>query len=922
MPVADEILVADPLAEIPIPGPRPRSRKHLAILGFVVFFCLWIVSWFGLLGELEVSIGAQPITVQLQGIKHPDQIVLTYFTTVGDSDGDEKQFGYVIPHEELMFPNPSRDTWQIAGHWIKTIHVTAPESELNNLTSAVVRIGDQQQTYRNLAQWKQISKPLSSLLPNRSEPGVTIELPVSKGISLPAINSVALETFVQRLFTFPLLGFLVAAVTAWLVYRFAYSEPGAGIWTAFTSSVGAASDRRGTAFWFATGLILAAGGIAFLYSRYSYPFTQDDNFSQFLPLVLYNCKSLLAGHWPAWNPHQFLGAPVATMGIYSVTYPPLYLAYGLARLLGNEYWTIEIYTVLHLAAGYALLNVLLGKLEVRPALRAIAAASFVLSGWFLIAARSQMTFAPLAVWPVAMVWSVHHLVNTTRATWTWTLLSAIVIGLFFHAGHSQMWVYGMMFYAAALGVYCLSGRLPWRKAIHAIPAILIGIGIAAPLLILQAIEGTSSARSGAYGDRIEFLHMLLPLGSLLPRPVGLGSGAFEYFCEMYYSGTLFQALCFLALLLAMARFAVSKCTWKETQTWLGANTWLVLFGLAILFGLGSKGILWTVFAQLPIFDRFRWPIKFAYYCLLYSTIAGAVLAERWFTWRPRLQFPVIAAMACLLMIHVDLSRTSWYDFADRPYPETPSILRTATTQPSGRLLTRWGSMDRSPEPGYYKTLPLDFATHAGAYAVGGYDTFLEGSLAARRVRYKFWEDPVGAARAYGVHWVAADATLDHPVASANPFFSSLDAASIGNIMAIHAIQDAGHLAGKQAGLSIHQLDDPAPLAFLSSAPQRPLPIQMNSTGVIVDTSSAQPGDTLICNVAWRPWMRAPQPLEEDEWGRIRIRSVAASSQLSIAYQPPWNLTLLSGLVLILLGLAAAFWARRTAADHAALGHKH
>ena len=881
-----------------------RPRRQLALLAFAFFLCLWIVSWFGLLGELEVSIGAQPITLILRGLHAPDQLTATYLTTVGDADNDQKQFGSVIPHEELMFPSPSRDTWRIAGHWIKTIHITAPEHVLSALLSAELRIGDRTQNYSNLNEWQRLPQPLTGLLPNRTEPAVTIELPAPDDKSLPAINSVPLSAFVQRLFAFPLIGLGVVVLTGWLLWRFTQSNQGKLWCNVLNTSTGPSFGRLADPQWFCAGLALAATGLALLYARYSYPFTQDDNFSQFLPMVLYNCRTLLAGHWPAWNPHQFLGAPVATMGIYSVTYPPLYLAYGLARLAGNELWTIEIYTLLHLAVGYALLYVLLRNIEIRPPIAATASASFVLSGWFLIAGRSQMTFAPLAVWPVALAWSIHHLATNKRATWTWTLLTALSIGLFFHAGHSQMWVYGMMFYAAALGVHLLAGSLRWREAAQAIPAILMGIGIAAPLLILQAIEGTSSARTGAYGDRIEFLHMLLPLGNLMPRPVGLGSGGFEYFCEMYYSGTLFQALSFVAILLALTRFLFTPGTKAEARQWLGDNIWLVLFALAVLFGLGSKGILWTAFAQLPIFDRFRWPIKFAYFCLLYSTLGGAVLAERWFTRKPKLQFPVLATVACLLLIHVNLSRTSWYDFADRPYPSLPAALQPAVTNPDGRLLTRWGSMDRSPMPSYYNTLPLDFATYAGAFAIGGYDTFLEGSLAARRVRYKFWADPVAAARAYGVKWIAADRMLDHPVASANPFFSSLDAASIGNVLAIHAAQDAGHPTGTGDGLTIHQLNGSDPLAFLMREPRRALPIRMNSEGVTIDSSTAHPGDTLICNVAMRPWMKSSVPLEGDEWGRIRLRLTEASPQIAIAYRPPWTTSLLAGFALILAGFAA------------------
>ena len=146
--------------------------------------------------------------------------------------------------------------------------------------------------------------------------------------------------------------------------------------------------------------------------------------------------------------------------------------------------------------------------------------------------------------------------------------------------------------------------------------------------------------------------------------------------------------------------------------------------------------------------------------------------------------------------------------------------------------------------------------------------------------------------------------LDHPVASANPFFSLMDASSIGNVLAIHAAQDAGQLTGTGDGLTVHQLSGSDPLAFLMRDRQNALPIQMNSEGVTINTSTARPGDTLICNVAMRPWMKSTVPLEEDEWGRIRLRLTETSPQIAIAYRPPWGSTLLVGFALILAGVAA------------------
>jgi hypothetical protein len=470
-----------------------------------------------------------------------------------------------------------------------------------------------------------------------------------------------------------------------------------------------------------------------------------------------------------------------------------------------------------------------------------------------------------------------------------------------------MWVYGMMFYVAGLAIYWLAGRIDWRRIAQAIPALLIGIGLAAPLLILQVIEGTSTARSGSYGDRVDLLHMLLPLGALWPRPTSLGSNGQKYFFEMYYSGTLFQALCFAVILLALIRFALCRGKANEFRGWLGSNVWIVLFLLAVIFGLGSKGILWTAFSQFPIFDRFRWPIKMEYFCLLYSTVGGAIAADRWFRHRPRIQNPILGGTACLLLFHVSLCQTSWYDFADRPYPELPPFMETQISNANGRLLTRWESMDRSPVAGYYQVLPLDLATQAGAYAVGGYDTFLEGSLPARRVKYHFWIDPQAAARAYGVKWVVSAPTFDQPVASDNPVNWALEAPSVNNLLAIHTLSDSGRLIGATPDVSLYEVAGSDPFAFLIRDRQ-PLQIRLNSSGAAIDTTPALPGDLVICNFVMRPWIKVtgssgPDLLADaDEWGRIRVRLPGATTSVVISYNPPWAKTLLAGFLLVIVGV--------------------
>src|SRR5262249_26975847 len=111
-------------------------------------------------------------------------------------------------------------------------------------------------------------------------------------------------------------------------------------------------ERRGWA-WFVAGFaVLALVGVV-LELRQPHYFNQDDNFAQFGPGIIYGCRALAGGVFPSWNPQQMLGAPLAELGVYSLTYPPTYLSYFLATYVLRDEWAfMDVFCCLHLAAGY------------------------------------------------------------------------------------------------------------------------------------------------------------------------------------------------------------------------------------------------------------------------------------------------------------------------------------------------------------------------------------------------------------------------------------------------------------------------------------------------------------------------------------------------------------------------------------------
>ena len=98
--------------------------------------------------------------------------------------------------------------------------------------------------------------------------------------------------------------------------------------------------------WWMLGLFTILLGICILETSQPLYFTQDDSLANGVVGMVVGCRSLANGQFPAWNPAQYLGSPMASMSYWSLTYPPTYLSYAFARhVLGNEWWTMEVYQV-------------------------------------------------------------------------------------------------------------------------------------------------------------------------------------------------------------------------------------------------------------------------------------------------------------------------------------------------------------------------------------------------------------------------------------------------------------------------------------------------------------------------------------------------------------------------------------------------
>ena len=294
------------------------------------------------------------------------------------------------------------------------------------------------------------------------------------------------------------------------------------------------------------GLAFLAGMLALLEFRSPYYFTQDDNLIESLPMILVGCRNIWDGVFPEYNPYLFLGMPLASLGMYSLTYPPLHLSYAIARhILHNENATIEVFAIFHLLVGFFATRLLGRKLGMSPLPANLTALSCVLSGAALIMGRCWFNFIPIVTWMPLLLLGLLRL-QRGPVGWLWIVLMGLSFGLTFHVGFTQAAIYLNCFFCLALLFLVLTGSLPWRRAVMVIPALLIGAGLAVPLVYQQWLLSLDVQRFSPEGMGIGkgLSALLLPypiVETLLPWPIG--NVNLHLAGHFYFFGGLLAFLC-------------------------------------------------------------------------------------------------------------------------------------------------------------------------------------------------------------------------------------------------------------------------------------------------------------------------------------------------------------------------------------------
>lgn len=655
-------------------------------------------------------------------------------------------------------------------------------------------------------------------------------------------------------------------------------------------------------------LFLFFSGYAYLQYLDPNYFNQDDNFAQFGPVILVGVKSLLRhGVFPNWNPYQFMGAPVADVGTYALTYPPTYLSVGVASAVFHSpaLWT-NVFFVLHAVPAILVMLHLLRILGVTPALNVAATLAYVFCGYNLIAGRSWFYMIPVMLTLPLLAWLLVRLDQFASRRWLWT--AALSAGVSFHAGNSQMWFYWVLF--LGLGILLrlfLEPELPRRAIIvRSFCAFGIGLGIAFPLLLPQ-LQFVATVKRFPLG----LGHIADNLGSLfLPFPLLDATYPSNWAPDDTRIGQLYYASSVFTLVAAGLTLAVYIGWLRKRDLPLATSTrlFLGLGAIAFLLCLGEFGVFWRVLSYLPPFSLFSHPFKLILYLHFFWIVAAAHFLSHI---RIRSDWAIAAVSVTFTAYHLSQCTSALYRYADREYHPLPTYLSQAIHDHAGGadyVRIDDNSPLRSHYVGYVHSLTHHFAMVYGLAGVWGYDPLVLNSSGTRELN-NFWEHArcVDPEFEYP-HWVAKRRFKCNGSEAQNPGKLEELLRRTGTTSRLTYARDGSKV-------KVRRVLNPDPIVFAEGMPALTHRFRADFSGVEIENSQPASGLPVVVNFMWRQRFVAsadgqPVALTRDQWGRTVAHPPANWKRLTVRYQPQWAMACGLGLVFFLSGLVASIATRK------------
>lgn len=727
--------------------------------------------------------------------------------------------------------------------------------------------------------------------------------------------------------------------------------------------------RSSTWVYFAAGLGLVFAAALYLEWREPRYFLRDDNFSIFLPTITSVGRALAEGRFPDWTPRVFLGMPIAELGVFAATYPPIWISYAVSQLCsGDSTWTIDVFCWGHLLCGFATCFWVLRRDRLHPSVAAAAGISWALCGFALIAGRSWYYMTPVFAYVPMIAGMLHDLVRqdkkfpagTTLPERAWILRWGVVWGLFFHAGNAQMWLYSVELCTIWVVWAWYRGLIGAGAILRLLRGTVLGLAIAAPLLVPQFFAVRSAQRPSGPVQGIEeglaAVFLPYPLAAC-PSPSDWADPTQSHAGHFYYAGTLFAFA-------GLSSIAAGMGSRNFRRRWM-TDPWIPVGLAALWLAMGNEGGLWRLQSYLPVLGAVYHPFKYLPFVHLAMILVGAPVLHQLLSRQSaesrrrgnRSDFltgarraaevrsggqgtaaspplpcsaggcamVLFAASAVLMSWHVLHADTAFYNFGDATYAELPPRMAEILQPGSEPARVLPIAPFRSPASQFVWGLGLNFPLVYKLESIGGYGEFVRQTPEYRNVEAEVRRDPVATWRAYGVTHLVLHRCAAEPCLSGA---REARRAETDTLFRDPRVQDwcrTTEPVFHNDRVAVFPLSETAPRAFgileagpppAERPPERiPLPVRVEETRVVVDTRAFAQGGEVTVNYLCRPrskvWIdgQAAEP-SADDWGRLTMRIPPGSRELVVSYVASWNRGwLVAGMLLIVF--AATGRMRRT-----------
>ncbi|MEL7234309.1 MAG: hypothetical protein AAGK74_07425, partial [Chloroflexota bacterium] len=220
---------------------------------------------------------------------------------------------------------------------------------------------------------------------------------------------------------------------------------------------------------------------------------------------------------------------------------------------------------------------------------------------------------------------------------------ALIVGMVLTAGHAQTAWYGLLL-AGAYAVWCVlvhpqgdpPGR-PYRRLVYALPAVILGAGLAAMQLAATADLLVNSQRSDSFGEeQAAFNFSYAPLripNFIAPNVYGNpGDGSYLpgglFYEEAVYVGLVPLVAAFTAMFAFIGRLFTRKR--DERRYVRDVPFWFAVFVVAFVFALGRHTPVFPfLYRNVPTFDMFQAPGRWHIITVFALSVLAGVGVAQW-----------------------------------------------------------------------------------------------------------------------------------------------------------------------------------------------------------------------------------------------------------------------------------------------------